>query len=222
MLSTYSDKTFSLSFYNLHTTAFLLELSASHSFTLSPILRQHGRAAATILLATLSSPAATATEPSHSTIHSHGHLWTYDPFGTHPTGTPTPPLHSIAYHVTTGTHFITFCEPAIPTTSTATTSNSRSYYSDHHLIQAQSHLSGSTCTTVHSPISPANNSRLITRPSTSPHHTAHTMVTPCRHRRTSHLRCVSMASRLPWHSRLHGQDSEPRKILWPHSDTQHC
>ena len=61
----------------------------------------------------------------------------------------------------------------------------------------------------------------ITRPSTSPHHTAHTMVTSCRHRWTSHLRCFSMAPRLPWYGRLHGQDSEPRKVLWPHSNTQH-
>ena len=87
-------------------------------------------------------------------------MWPDDPFGTYPTGTP-PPIHSIAYHVKTGTHFITFYEPDLPTTSTATTSHSRPYYSDHHLIQAQSHSSGSTCTTVHSPISPANNPRLM-------------------------------------------------------------
>ena len=62
---------------------------------------------ATILLATLSSPAATAataahnaTEPSHSPIHSHGHLRTCDPFSTHPTGTPSTPLHSIACQLT--------------------------------------------------------------------------------------------------------------------------
>ena len=61
-------------------------------------------------------------------LHSYRHLRTDDSLGSHPTGTPTPPLHSFFYAIPASTHSVAIAQPTFPTTSTTTTSDSRSNY----------------------------------------------------------------------------------------------
>ena len=159
---------------------------------------QHGCTMAAALLAALPSStttAATDLRPTATPIHPHRHVWRTHSCSPHTTSSPKPPLHSIAWHLTPGTHFLTHRQPSFPSSATTPTANHGSDHTDQHVFQAQPNSSNNTSHRS----SPSTYSTRLLPPAPS-HHPANAMVSPNRRSRFAHVRRVSMAPCVPWYS----------------------
>ena len=186
---------------------------------------------ATILLATLFTPttttAATAANdtpgPSHSPVHPHRHIRTYDPFSTHSTGPPQPPVHSIAFRLlppnSRSRHHL-HRHTAAPTTPTATSFK-------HSPAHSAPPAPPSTVPFPKPPLQDSWRSTDSHWDSNSLHgHQLHRTIQPTQWSRRVGIDGLPTFDVFPWllayrYGRLYGQDSQPREVLWPHPNTQH-